>query len=110
MKHKERKKKNLSRRDFLRKTAVGVGAAGMVGLSTKPAICNNTILVEKWDKEAPIVMSLRGRLIPQWKLHRNSAGDPPLAPFKIKGDPQELFLVPYGCSRLRIAEFPVIAD
>ncbi len=56
MKDEERKQKNLSRRDFIRKTAVGVGAAGMVGLSTKPAISNNTVPVEKWDKETDVLI------------------------------------------------------
>jgi len=74
-------------------------------------IYNNTKnRFEIWKKEAPIVMALRGQLIPHWKLNQNSAADPPLPPFKIKSDPQELYLVPYGCTRLRIAEFPVLPD
>ena len=56
MKHEERKKKDLSRRDFIRKTAVGVGAAGMVGLGAKPAISQDTALLEKWDKETDVVI------------------------------------------------------
>jgi hypothetical protein len=56
MKHEERKKKNLSRRDFIRKAAVGVGAAGMVGLRAKPAASQDTALIEKWDKESDVVI------------------------------------------------------
>jgi succinate dehydrogenase/fumarate reductase flavoprotein subunit len=56
MKHEERKKKELTRRDFIRKAAVGVGAAGMVGLGAKPAISQDTHLVEKWDKETDVVI------------------------------------------------------
>jgi hypothetical protein len=43
----------------------------------------------------------------EWKLKDNSADLPPLSPVRSSSGPVELTLVPYGCARLRITEFPV---
>ncbi len=42
-------------------------------------------------------------------MENNSAGEPPLTP-KVYQNAQEetLELVPYGCARLRVGEFPVL--
>jgi hypothetical protein len=41
-------------------------------------------------------------------MKNNSADLPPLSPVKPEGDPEIITLVPYGCTRLRITEFPVM--
>jgi len=46
--------------------------------------------------------------IPAWMMKNNSADVPPLSPVKPEGDPEIITLVPYGCARLRITEFPVM--
>ncbi len=61
-----------------------------------------------WLKDAPVVISARGIIIPEWKMKNNSADVPPLSPVKPEGDPVKITLVPYGCARLRITEFPVM--
>jgi hypothetical protein len=38
----------------------------------------------------------------------NSADLPPVSPVKPEGDPEAIALVPYGATRLRITEFPVM--
>ncbi len=56
MKRFGNKKKELSRRDFLKSTSVGLGAAAMVGLgagSVKGQGYENTI---KWDKETDVLI------------------------------------------------------
>ncbi|MCX6327824.1 MAG: glycoside hydrolase family 127 protein [Bacteroidia bacterium] len=58
--------------------------------------------------EAPVVITARGIKIPEWTLKNNSADVPPLSPVKPVGDPEIIKLVPYGCARLRITEFPVM--
>jgi uncharacterized protein len=58
--------------------------------------------------EAPLVITARGVRIPEWTMKNNSADVPPLSPVKPEGDPEIITLVPYGCTRLRITEFPVI--
>ena len=61
-----------------------------------------------------MVATARGRLIPNWKLVRGWAGE--LSPADVAwADParqlteepaEEITLVPYGCTNIRITEFP----
>ncbi len=62
----------------------------------------------RWEKEAPVVLTSRGIKIPEWTMKDNSADVPPVSPVKPEGVPEVIQLVPYGCARLRIAEFPVV--
>jgi hypothetical protein len=59
-------------------------------------------------QDAPVVITARGIKIPEWTMKNNSADIPPLSPVKPEGDPDIINLVPYGCARLRITEFPVM--
>ena len=61
-----------------------------------------------WTQEAPVIITARGMKIPEWGMKDNSADVPPLSPVKPEGDPEIITLVPYGCARLRITEFPVM--
>jgi hypothetical protein len=61
-----------------------------------------------WMQDAPLVIQARGIKIPEWTLKNNSADVPPISPVKPEGDPEIINLVPYGCARLRITEFPVM--
>jgi uncharacterized protein len=62
----------------------------------------------KWMQNAPLVVQARGIKIPEWKLKNNSADVPPVSPVRPEGDPEIISLVPYGCAKLRITEFPVM--
>lgn len=59
--------------------------------------------------DAPVVLKVKGRLIPSWQLVRNSAGETPTSPVASDQPDTVLELIPYGSTRLRITEFPVIA-
>jgi hypothetical protein len=58
--------------------------------------------------DAPLTVTARGIKIPGWIMKNNSADIPPLSPVKPEGDPEIITLVPYGCAKLRITEFPVM--
>jgi hypothetical protein len=61
-----------------------------------------------WTVDAPVLITARGMKIPEWGMKNNSADVPPMSPVKPAGDPEIITLVPYGCTRLRITEFPVM--
>jgi uncharacterized protein len=61
-----------------------------------------------WTGDAPVIITARGVRIPQWGLQDNSADVPPPSPVRPENDPEIITLVPYGCAKLRITEFPVI--
>jgi hypothetical protein len=68
-----------------------------------------------WNlKGAPIEIKVKGRQMPSWSLYNNMAGPQPYSRIiygmkSVNEQPDtELTLVPYGCTTLRISEFPVI--
>jgi hypothetical protein len=60
------------------------------------------------ESDAPVILTARGMRIPEWEIVNNSADNPPLSPVKPEGSTEVITLVPYGCARLRITEFPVM--
>lgn len=74
-----------------------------------------TVVENPWDgsypwnlENAPVALKLKGIKVPEWKAEN---GVPYLPPFwgnypESKGTVQEITLVPYGCTTLRISQFP----
>ena len=55
---------------------------------------------------AGMVAKAKGRRLPQWKLEHGWAGETPAGP-QISQEPvEELALIPYGCTNIRLTEFP----
>ncbi len=57
---------------------------------------------------APVVLKVRGKPIPGWQLEHHSAGETPVSPIATDAPVTDLELIPYGSTRLRITEFPVV--
>lgn len=49
---------------------------------------------------------VKGRCLETWKTEQDSAGELPDSPVDVWGEEKVLTLIPYGCTKLRISEFP----
>lgn len=65
-----------------------------------------------WNLEnAPVSIRTKARRIPSWQLYNEMAGPLPFSVtyrFESEKDEEEIILVPYGCTNLRISQFPVV--
>ncbi|HVS92199.1 MAG TPA: beta-L-arabinofuranosidase domain-containing protein [Mucilaginibacter sp.] len=64
-----------------------------------------------WTAEsAPILLTTKAKQIPSWQLYNDMAGP---IPYSVgwgteTGQEENIVLLPYGCTKLRISEFPVV--
>jgi hypothetical protein len=55
---------------------------------------------------APVMANVKGRRVPEWKIEHNAAGPIPESPVSSSEPTEDLVLIPYGCTNLRVTEFP----
>ncbi len=54
----------------------------------------------------PCRIYVNARKVPKWKLEKNSAGEMPASPVQTDEAEERIALIPFGCTKLRISEFP----
>jgi len=68
-----------------------------------------TVAAQPWTlTAAPIRIIAQAKRLPMWQQYNGVTGAIPWSPIRSREQPQEVVLIPYGCTKLRIAEFPFI--
>ena len=81
-------------------------------LETEFIVQKNTITSYPWNlQNAPLIIKAKGKRIPSWQLYNEMTGPIPYSMiYQLETAEQEedITLVPYGCTQLRISQFPVV--
>lgn len=57
-------------------------------------------------KDAPVTITLHGKRVDGWGMDKECAGDVPQSPVSVENPEEEIALIPFGCTNLRVSQFP----
>jgi hypothetical protein len=93
-------------------TASGGAAAGASVGGSSGAAAGRTRGWYPWtESAAPVIIHAKVRRLPDWGIYNESAGPQPYSNIyqeQVSPAVEDVILIPYGCTRLRISEFPVV--
>jgi len=58
----------------------------------------------------PVIVRACGKIVDGWELKDNRAGPIPHSPVRLDREMEEFKLIPYGCTNLRVTEFPFLSE
>ncbi|PMD86518.1 hypothetical protein BWI97_26320, partial [Siphonobacter sp. BAB-5405] len=70
------------------------------------------VSIYPWNPEiTPLQIKTKGRRIPSWGIYNEMAGPVPYSltyQLETANDLEDITLIPYGCTNLRISQFPMV--
>lgn len=82
---------------------------GVVGAGARAGVSHGWY---PWtEATAPVIIHAKARRLPDWTIYNESAGPQPYSTIyqeQVSPTVEDVILIPYGCTRLRISEFPVV--
>lgn len=59
---------------------------------------------------SPVVAKMKARRLPDWGMKNGWAYETPISPVETTEPIEEITLIPYGCTNIRITEFPMASE